>query len=369
MQGLHSLAMADNTHHSLSAAEREALVQKRKKDHIDICLYKNVEPYKNGPSIWDGYNLPYTALPEVDMNKIDMTTTFFDWKISMPFIVSSMTGGEAHGRTINVNLAKACNAEGIPFGLGSMRIVNRYKSAVHTFDVKQFCPDVPVFANIGLVQLNYGFGIDEINNLIKCINADGLFVHLNHTQEACQPEGDVNFENLVAKFAEILPHICAPVIVKGCGHGVEKASVEKLINIGVRIIDISGTGGTSWAWIEGRRQLYTKEEENIGYIFRDVGERTDVCLMQSASIAERSSTGLIAGGGIRSGVDVAKSLTMGASYATAAMPFLAAALESPEAVRHVIRRFKKELRVAMFACGASNIDNLKKMHSTRRPSL
>lgn len=358
---------------SIKPAEKEAcredLVQQRKKDHIDICLYKLVEPYKNGPSIWDRYDLPYTAMPEVDLAKVDTRTDFFGWSIEMPFIISSMTGGEAHGRTINMNLAKACNAEGIPFGLGSMRIVNRYESAIHTFDVKQYCPDVPMFANIGLVQLNYGFGIDEINKLVKCVNADGLFIHLNHTQEAVQPEGDTNFENLFAKLAEVLPLIKVPVVVKGVGHGIDKPVVEKLIKMGVKMIDVSGTGGTSWAWIEGRRQPYMKEEENLGFLFRDVGIRTDVCLQDNAVIAERSGTQLISGGGIRNGLDIAKSLTMGASHATSAMPFLAAAMESPEAVRKVIQRYKKELRVAMFACGARNVEQLKHMKVLLRPSL
>ena len=348
---------------TLEGTDREALVQQRKKDHIDICLKKDVEPFKNGPSIWDSYQLPYTALPEIDMDKIDTTTTFFNWVIAAPLIVSSMTGGEAHGRTINVNLAKACNAEKVPFGLGSMRIINRYPSAKHTFDVKQFCPDVPMFANIGLVQLNYGFTHVEVNNLINAVNADGLFIHLNHTQEAAQPEGDVNFANLLPKLKELLPHIKVPVVVKGVGHGIDRASVEKLIAMGVKCIDVSGMGGTSWAWIEGWRQPKQYSGESIGYVFRDVGIRTDECLHACKDLPSVASgeCSLIAGGGIRSGLDVAKSLTMGATAATAAMPFLAAALESPQAVQAVIRRMKRELVVAMFSCGASNIQELRAM--------
>eukprot|EP00758_Cryptobia_borreli_P010722 Tbor_TRINITY_DN5595_c0_g1::TRINITY_DN5595_c0_g1_i1::g.13302::m.13302/K01823/idi, IDI; isopentenyl-diphosphate Delta-isomerase len=344
--------------------KREVMVQQRKKDHIDICLHKDVEPFKNRRSIWEDYKLPYTALPEIDMRKIDLKTSFFRWTIEMPFLISSMTGGEEYGRTINVNIAKACNIEGIPFGLGSMRIVNRYKTAIHTFDVKEFCPNVPMFANIGLVQLNYGFGIKEINHLIDCVKADGLFIHLNHTQEACQPEGDTNFEGLISKLISIIPYISVPIVVKGVGHGIEYRSVEKLIDIGVKVIDVSGTGGTSWAWIEGRRSPNVNEDENLGYLFRDVGERTDVCLQQSSALAKKSGASLIAGGGIRSGLDIAKSLTLGASYGTAAMPFLAAALESSEAVQRVIQRLKRELRLAMFACGASDVEKLKCMRST-----
>ncbi|KEG14950.1 isopentenyl-pyrophosphate isomerase [Trypanosoma grayi] len=352
-----------------SLTDKEAAVQKRKKDHIDICLKKNVEPYKNGPFIWDKYRIPYTALPEINMLKIDTRCKFMGWTLSFPFIVSSMTGGEEHGRIINENLAKACEAEGIPFGLGSMRIVNRYTTAVHTFDVKKFCPSVPMFANIGLVQLNYGFGAKEVNRLISCVNADGLFIHLNHTQEACQPEGDTNFESLLVKLETLLPHIKVPVIVKGVGHGIERESVVALWKAGVKYIDISGCGGTSWAWIEGRRQDYAVEKENLGFIFRDVGITTDECLRECAPLTRGEDLHLIAGGGIRNGLDIAKALMMGAECTTAAMPFLKAALESPDKVREVIQRLKREFVVAMFACGAKDIKALRAKSLTLSPSL
>lgn len=352
-------------------SDREAAVQRRKKDHINICLKQTVEPWKGLSCIWSKYSLPYTALPEVDLSKIDPSCTFLGKKISFPFIISSMTGGEAHGRVINENLAKACEAENIPFGLGSMRVVNRYEAAAHTFAVKEFCPSVPMLANIGLVQLNYGFGAKEINRIIKRVNADGLFIHLNHTQEMCQPEGDTNFEGLLEKLRQILPEIEVPVLVKGVGHGVDYKSVKKLKEMGIKYIDVSGCGGTSWAWIEGRRHQCTKEDENVGYIYRDIGIPTDVCLLEAASLGRKGSQGqsnkdapslhLIAGGGIRTGVDVAKAILMGADYGTAAMPFLAAAMESPEAVRSVIQRIRYEFVAALFTCGAKNLSAFQKM--------
>nr|CCC92918.1 putative isopentenyl-diphosphate delta-isomerase [Trypanosoma congolense IL3000] len=339
--------------------DKEAVVQSRKKDHISICLNKNVEPYKHGPSIWEKYLIPYTALPEINMSDIDTRCSFMGWKLSFPLIVSSMTGGEAYGRKINVNLAKACEAEGIPFGVGSMRIVNRYPTAVHTFDVKKYCPTVAMFANIGLVQLNYGFGAAEVNHLIDCVKADGLFIHLNHTQEACQPEGDTNFEKLVEKLKALLPHIKVPVVIKGVGHGIDYESVVALQRAGIRYVDVSGCGGTSWAWIEGRRHPYKVEEENLGFIFRNVGITTDQCLLECAPLTKKGELHLIAGGGIRTGLDIAKVLMMGAECATAAMPFLKAALEGPEAVRKVIQRLRRELIVAMFACGVKDIESLR----------
>lgn len=347
-----------------SQVDREAIIQKRKKDHISICLNQLVEPHKGRHSYWNKYAIPYRALPEVNLAAIDTSSEFLGRRISFPFIISSMTGGEEHGRVINENLAKACEAEKIPFGLGSMRIVNRYPTAVHTFAVKEFCPSVPMLANIGLVQLNYGFGAKEMNKLVDSVNADGLCVHLNHTQEMCQPEGDTNFEGLTAKLRAVLPQIKVPVIVKACGHGIDHEAMKVLKEIGVQYIDVSGTGGTSWAWIEGRRQSYAVEEENLGYIFRDVGIPTDVCLRESAPLAEDGKLHLIAGGGIRNGMEVAKAMMMGAEYATAAMPFLAAALESPDKVRAVIRRIRHEFTVAMFTCGAKNVEELRRLKVT-----
>lgn len=350
----------------MTQEDREAAVQQRKKDHISICLHKNVEPWKGIGSMWSKYALPYKALPEVDLESVDCSCSFLGKEISFPFIISSMTGGEAHGRVINANLAKACEAERIPFGLGSMRIVNRYATAAHTFDVKEFCPSVPMIANIGLVQLNYGFTAVEINKIVKSVNADALFIHLNHTQELCQPEGDTKFAGLIDKLRVVLPDISVPVIVKGVGHGIDREAVETLKGLGVTCIDVSGCGGTSWAWIEGYRQKYD-EQTNIGYVFRDIGIPTDVCLKECSPLADGLT--LIAGGGIRNGVDVAKSILLGASYSTAAMPFLAAALESSDAVRAVIQRFRREFRAAMFTCGAKNLSDLKKMKIIERGHL
>lgn len=350
--------------------EESKIIQQRKKDHIEICLRKNVEPLKlpdGSSSIFDKYLLPYTAMPEIDFNEIDISTEFFGWKISAPIIISSMTGGESHGRGINKALAIACEAERIPFGLGSMRIINRYPTSAHTFDVKEFCPSVPMFANLGLVQLNYGFGAAEINNLIASVKADGLFLHLNHTQEVAQPEGDRNFKNLFAKLVAVRPHIKVPIVIKGVGHGIEAEWIRRFAkDAGIKMVDVSGTGGTSWAWIEGRRQPNYNNNDNLGYLLRDTGIATDVCLAEARHIA---GVQLIAGGGVRSGIDVAKVLCMGADYATAAMPFLPASLESPEAVIALIKRWKHELKAAMFAAGCSNLKELRSQRLMKRSAL
>lgn len=338
-------------------------IKQRKKDHIKITLEKEVEP---SASPFDKYSWPYVALPEIDLAEIDTKAKFFDWNISFPFIISSMTGGEEHGRTINENIAKACNIAGIPFGLGSMRVITRYPETVHTFDVKEFCPDVPMFANVGLVQLNYGFTEKEFLHIIDSVKADGLFIHINHLQEAVQPEGDTNFQDLIPKLEQVLKHLNVPVIAKEVGHGLDPVSVKRLQDIGITMFDVAGMGGTSWAWIEGYRQPDYDPETNLGYIFRDVGIPTDEAIIairnsQLALGEKQKAQGemrLIAGGGVRNGLHVAKALALGADYATAAKPFLQAALQSDEEVLKVIERFRTELRVAMFAAGAKTLEDL-----------
>jgi len=337
----------------VSEEEKDDIIASRKLAHINICLDKNIEPAN---SSFNKYRLPYKALPEIDLAEVDISTDFWGFKLQAPLVVSSMTGGEKHGRTINENVAKACNAEGVAFGLGSMRIIHPKPEAIHTFDVKEFAPDVPMFANVGLVQLNYGFGAKELLHIVNSVKADGLFVHINCIQEAVQPEGDTNFKDLIPKLAQVIKEIPVPVIVKEVGHGIDFDTAKALRDLGIKMVDVAGVGGSSWAWIEGYRQRSYEEQTNLGFIMRDIGLPSD------ESIKECKQAGglkIIAGGGLRNGVDMAKALMLGADYVTCAKPFLAAAMDSEEAVRAVIRRYKQEMRVALFTTGSKNIAELK----------
>ncbi len=333
-------------------------IKTRKKDHINIVLDKQIEPQE---SSFDKYTLPYNALPEIDFAEIDTQVNFLGWDISFPFLISSMTGGEEHGRTINENVAKACEIEHIPFGLGSMRVINKYPETINTFDVKSFAPSVPMLANVGLVQLNYGFTEKEFLNIIDSVKADGLFIHVNHMQEVVQPEGDTNFAGLIPKLEKILKYIDVPVIVKEVGHGLDVDSVRRLRDIGIKIVDVAGMGGSSWTWIEGYRQHdYTDTDENLGYLTRAFGIPTDKCIIDIRSNIDLDGIQVIAGGGVRNGVHIAKALMLGADYTTAAKPFLKAAMESPEAVLKVIQTMRQGLKATMFAVGAANIAELSK---------
>ena len=322
-------------------------IKDRKVDHIKIVLEKEVEPV---PSSFDNYRLPYKTLPEIDMKDINTSASFFKWNLSFPFIVSSMTGGVRNGLKINKNLAIACEEVGVGLGLGSMRVVLRKPESTSTFNVKKFCPNIPLFANIGLVQLNYGYGADEINRIIDLVDADGIFLHVNHLQEAIQPEGDLNFKDLIPKLEKILPKIKKPVVVKEVGHGFDFRSAKALFNIGIKWIDVSGLGGTSWSFVEGYRR-----DDNIGHLFKAEGIMTIDSLKQCKQI---KGLNLIAGGGIRNGIHIAKSIILGAKIATAAKPLLQPALNSVEECVKVLELMKKEFTIAMFSSGVKNIKEL-----------
>lgn len=322
-------------------------LKNRKLQHINIVLEENVEPLQ---SSFDKYRLAFKALPEIDFEEIDTSIDFLGKKLSFPFVISSMTGGEEKGLTINTNLAKAAERTGVALGLGSMRIILRNKEAKKTFDIRKHCPTIPLFANMGIVQLNYNHGADEINQLIDFIEGDGIFLHVNHLQEVIQPEGDTNFKNLIPKLEKILPKIHGEVIIKEVGHGIDFDTAKRLHEIGIKWIDVSGTGGTSWGWVEGYRR-----QDDLGNLFRAEGIPTDEALIAARKIENLQ---LIAGGGVRNGIHIAKAIALGADVATAAKPLLAPALESVDECVRVLEKMKKEFKIAMFNVGVKTVKEL-----------
>lgn len=328
-------------------------IKDRKLQHIKIVLEKDTQPY---PSSFDKYVLPHKALPEIDLEEIDTTVKFFNREISFPFMIASMTGGEEFGKTINSNLAIAAERNKIPLALGSMRVILKKPESLDSFNVRHLCPSIPLFANMGLVQLNYGYGVKEINKLIDMIEADGIFLHINHLQEAVQPEGDTNFKGLIDKLAKILPRIKKPVLIKEVGNGIDKETAKKLSEIGVTWIDVAGGGGTSWPWVEGYRR-----DDDLGDIFKTESIPTDKCLVDCREI---KNLNLIACGGIRNGKHIALSLMLGADMASSAKPFLQPALESSDACSNLIEKYKKEFQISMFTVGAKNLKELKMINPT-----
>ena len=317
----------------------------RKIAHINIVREKSVEPVQN---VFDAYRWPYKALPEVDLSTVDAVIKFFGKPLSFPFIISSMTGGAQLAEGINKNLAIAAEEVGVALGLGSMRIIIENPDAIKSFAVRDLCPSIPLFANMGLVQLNYGYGADEINRIIDAVDADGIFLHVNPLQEAVQPEGDTNFAGLIKQLEAAIPKVEKPIIVKEVGTGIDRETARQLREIGVEWIDVSGMGGTSWTVVEGHRR-----EDRLGETFAHVGMRTDEALN---TVKDIEGLNLIAGGGVRSGLDIAKSLALGATLATAAKPLLEPALESAEACVAELQILKKELEVAMFVAGVASVE-------------
>jgi len=328
---------------------KKSVINNRKVEHIKIVLEKETEPNQ---SPFAKYSLNYKALPEISLSEVDTSTRFLGFNLAFPFLLSSMTGGPSEGETININLAKACEKAGCALALGSMRLVLKDKSAISTFDVKKYCPSIPLFANLGLVQLNYGCGADEINFLLDTINADGIFLHVNPIQEAIQPEGDTNFNGLITKLSNLLRKVNKPVLIKEVGTGIDHTTASALKEIGIKWIDVSGLGGTSWSRIEAYRR-----QDDLGYAFDDVGVPTDIALKQAAKI---KGLNLIAGGGIRNGLDIAKSLVMGAKLSTSATPFLRPAMIDSKSCYEKLSLWKRQLQIAMFSTGSKNIKELKR---------
>lgn len=330
--------------------ENISVINKRKSEHVEISLNKETEPNR---SPFAKYRLPFRALPEIDLKDVDCSTDLLGYKLQFPFIVSSMTGGPEFGKNININLAKACELAGCGLGLGSMRVMLRDPESLQTFDVKKYCPNIPLFANFGLVQLNYGYGAKEINKIIDNIKADAIFLHVNALQEAVQPEGDTNFSDLLNKLAKVLPHIQKPVFIKEVGTGIDFKTAKALTDIGIKWIDVSGLGGTSWSTIEAYRR-----HDEMGFPLGELGIYTDDAIQTCANI---DGLNIIAGGGIRNGIDIAKSLMLGAKLATAAKPFLKPATLNKTGVSecvNILNDWKQQLRISMFTMGTRNLSEL-----------
>jgi len=321
------------------------MTQDRKDEHIRICLNDNVESTVND---FDKYRLKYNALPEIDINDVDLSLNFLGKKLNYPFLISSMTGGTKLGQVINQNLAYAANKFNIAMAVGSQRLMLGNPEAIDTYKIRDIAPNILLFANLGAVQLNYGVGVAECRELVDSIGADALVLHLNPLQEAIQPEGNTNFADLLLKIRKVSDSLHVPVIVKevGCGIGVDAA--KRLEEVGIKIIDVAGQGGTSFTAVEAIRRGY-------GYLFNEIGIPTAVCIRD---IKKHTEHQIIASGGIRNGLDIAKSLALGADIAGLAKPLLKSASESGEAVANSVQKLAQELRLSMFCMGIQNLSGL-----------
>jgi isopentenyl-diphosphate delta-isomerase len=336
--------------------------EKRKKEHLEICLNEEVQ-FREISTGFDNYYFIHQALPEIELAEIDLSVTLFGKFILAPIIVSPMVGGIETAIGINRNLAQAAQTLGLAMGVGSQRCLIDIPELGKTFQVRDIAPDILLFANLGAVQLNYEYGVQECLKMVRSIGADALILHLNPLQEALQPEGNTNFAGLVDKIRTVCCELPVPVIVKEVGAGISEETAKQLALAGVAGIDVAGAGGTSWSQIE-RIRTTTKVANNVAAAFAAWGIPT----ADSVIMARKGAPGLpiIASGGIRTGIDVAKAIALGADAAGIAKPLLKAANHSVLAVEDYLQEIIQELKISMFCIGASNIGELKYSHYLRK---
>jgi isopentenyl-diphosphate delta-isomerase len=335
----------------------------RKLDHVRIVLNEDVAA-KGVSTGFDAYRLPHEALPELDLAAIDTRTRFLGKPLRAPLLISSMTGGAHDVRRINLALAEAAETLGIAMGVGSQRAAIRDAAVAGTYQVRRVAPGIPLLANLGAVQLNYGYGVDECRRAVAMIGADALILHLNALQEAVQPEGNTQFAGLLARIERVCRDVGVPVIVKEVGNGISAATARRLVDAGVWGIDVAGAGGTSWSEVERFRHT-SAGGQRVAAAFAGWGIPTTESII--AVRAALPTVPLIGSGGVRSGVDVAKALALGADLAATARPALspAAAEHGAAAVIEELSAWLAELRIAMFCSGCADLAALRRVGLAR----
>ncbi|MCS6772090.1 MAG: type 2 isopentenyl-diphosphate Delta-isomerase [Kiritimatiellae bacterium] len=319
---------------------------RRKVEHISII--KEDAATDRQKHYFDEIRLRHRALPEINLDEVDTSIVFLGKRLSLPLIISCMTGGDHTVlRKINRNLAVAAERRGVAMGVGSQRVMFLQPGARASFELRRYAPTALLFANLGAVQLNKGFTIQQCREAMEVLEADGLYLHLNPLQEAVQPEGDTQFRGLAEKIGEVAEALPKPVIVKEVGAGISREDAHLLVAEGIRFIDVAGAGGTSWSRIEHHRVRDAGHAH--GLLFQDWGLPTPRALWDLRDL--RPEVTLIASGGLRSGLDMAKAMVLGASLCGLAAPFLQPALKSAEAVEEEIERLRREFRIALFLLG------------------
>ena len=350
------------------------ITAERKHSHVEICLNRPVcfDEEDTGLGAW---RFEHNATPEIDFAEIDLATEFLGHVIGMPLMISSMTGGYGDALTLNRTLAETAERFRIPLGVGSMRQALEGRSHRESFSVvRSSAPSAPLFANIGAPEVAAGLSREQLSTLVELIEADGLIVHLNPAQELFQPEGSTNFSGFFDHLHDITATIGVPVIAKEVGCGISATVARKLADAGVRAIDVAGAGGISWQKVEEHRYLdqFSHEERFSSSALDELlnwGIPTAECLTGISAMKERhpeyQPVSVIASGGIRNGLDVAKSIALGADIAASAQSLLKA-LHSGT-IEETIRTWSNDLRAAMFLTGSATIEQLKDAPIYRKP--
>ncbi|MDD5111010.1 MAG: type 2 isopentenyl-diphosphate Delta-isomerase [Candidatus Altiarchaeota archaeon] len=328
------------------------MIDERKQDHLDICTQEKVEAGSTGLS---DVRLEYRALPEIDFDRIDTRLSFLGRKLKYPIIINAMTGGTGNSTRINRDIAEVAQEYGLGLGVGSQRAAVDNPRLEETFKVRESAPDLPLLiANLGAVQLNYGYGVNECRKAVDMIGADALALHINPLQEALQPEGNRNFSGLAGKINSVALKMRKqkiPVIAKCVGEGITYETARKLK---VDAIDVSGVGGTCWSLVEGYRSEGASRRAAMD--FAGFGVPTADAIREVARLKKP----LIGSGGIRTGIDAAKAIALGADVVGVSLPVLKAwSAGSRDGVRGFLDSFTFELKVAMFLAGAADVRSLR----------
>lgn len=338
--------------------------ERRKADHIRINLEEDVQ-FKRVTTGLERYYFMHRALPELNMAEIDVSAELFGKRLQAPLLISSMTGGTERARIINRLLAEGAQAMGMAMGLGSQRAAIEDDSLSDSYRVRDVAPDILLFANIGVVQFNYGYGLVQCQRAVEMVGADALILHFNVLQEAVQPEGDDDFSGLLAKIEHVCRLLDVPVIAKEVGWGFSAEDARLLASAGVSAIDVAGAGGTSWSQVEMFRAP-TARHARVAGAFLDWGIPTADSIRYCREAAP--DIPIIASGGLQTGIDIAKCIALGAQIGGLAGQFLKAAdADGVAGVIDLAQAIIEELRVTMLCAGVKNLNDLAQQQLYQRP--
>ncbi|WP_245550370.1 type 2 isopentenyl-diphosphate Delta-isomerase [Gracilimonas tropica] len=333
-------------------------IRNRKKDHVELTVTEGTQ-YQHQAG-FEEYKFIHNALPEVNFDEVSTKAELLGHTFDFPLFISSMTGGYAEAGPVNAIIAEFCQQHNIPFGVGSQRAMLEKPELTDTFSiVRKKAPDAFICANIGGAQLIGGLPKERLKRLTDSIDANAVIVHLNPLQELMQPEGDRNFKGILEGIEKLVQDSKIPVIVKETGAGITEHTARRLLNAGVDVIDVAGSGGTSWAKVENFRTSNTKANHQ----FNEWGTPTVDCILELSTLEWERSFEIIASGGIRSAFDIAKSLCLGAHFTATAQPIIRAVVnEGLDGLTTLFTEWQKDLKTIMTLLGCTHISLLNKTH-------
>jgi len=341
--------------------------EKRKKDHISICYGQDVE-FKTKSSGFEHYEFEHLAVTEVDYKSIDLSAQFLGYKLDFPFLISCMTGGTGEAEKINARLAESASELNVAIGVGSQRQALENQDFVKSYSViREIAKNVPVLGNIGAAQVvQFSNPSDAIQKLAEMIEADAMVIHFNPLQELMQKDGDLILTGILSMIEEISENLSIPIIAKEVGAGISRKAAQLLLDAGVTGIDVAGAGGTSWAAVE---LLRNNDEAEENY-FRDWGLPTSYCLRKISKLKSKHEFSLIASGGITNGIEIAKSIALGADIAASARTLFFEVIDNgSDGVNNIIRQWFDDVKKVMYLTGCNNLSELQNTKLLKRERL